>query len=55
MRSEEEIQNMYDTLLELQKMNTKYIKEGYLGRLEVDEPDTRSGFRQALWWVLHED
>lgn len=51
MRSEEEIRNMYNTLLESQRFYTKVENR----RLKVEEPAQYEGFRQALWWVLHED
>lgn len=44
MRSKEEIEVMYKTLLDIRDHN-----------LEVDEPKQYEGFRQALWWVLNED
>ena len=55
MKTEEEIRNMYNNLLEVQRGMTKYYKDNNLGRLEVDEPDTYKGFRQALWWVLQDE
>lgn len=42
MRSEEEIRNMYETLLKITEF-------------EVESPKQHEGFRVALWWVLNED
>lgn len=42
MRSEEEIQNMYNTLLEIQAHG-------------IESSEQTNGFRRALWWVLNDD
>ena len=42
MRKEEEIAQMYNTLLEIQANN-------------ISSSADMDGFRRALWWVLNED